>query len=647
MIDYLPVSSFDVYLFHQGNNYQAYNFLGAKPIKHKGVKGVSFTVWAPNAEKINVVGNFNKWDGTNYSMKKVHDSGIWNIFIGGLDEWQIYKYEIHTKNGEILLKSDPYAFYSEFRPNTASVVVSIDDYNWNDDEWMEERKNKNILEEPVNIYEVHLGSWIRKESGDFSNYREIADRLVEYVLKMGYTHIELLPVAEHPLDASWGYQATGYYSVTSRYGTPKDFMYLVDKCHQNGIGVILDWVPGHFCKDAHGLWKFDGTPLYEYDNPLMADNFQWGTANFDYSKNEVVSYLISNAIFWFDKYHIDGLRVDAVSHMLYLDFGRKDGEWMPNKYGGRENLHAIEFLKKLNKTIFEHFPNVLMIAEESTAWPLVTAPTYLNGLGFNFKWNMGWMNDTLNYMEKDPIHRKWHHNLITFSFMYAFSENYILSLSHDEVVHCKKSLVDKMPGDYWRKFANLRALYAYMFAHPGKKLLFMGGEFAQFSEWNYEKELDWLLLDFDMHKKMQNYVRELNHLYKHEKALYQLDSDYKGFEWIDHSNHEQSIITFMRKGKWEDDFVIFVCNFTPVPRYNYKIGVPKLGRYKEIFNSDLEIYGGSGLKNNKMIKATEYKWHNQPYSIEINIPPLGALFVKPNTNNPKDEIEDGSQVSQI
>ncbi|EOD00600.1 1,4-alpha-glucan branching protein GlgB [Caldisalinibacter kiritimatiensis] len=631
-IDYIPVSSYDSYLFHQGNHFRAYDFMGANITEYKGRKGVSFTVWAPNAQRVSVVGNFNKWDGNKHQMKRVNQSGIWNIFISGIDEWQIFKYEIHTKNGEILLKSDPYSYYSEYRPNNASVIVSLDSYQWDDQHWMENRKQKNLYEEPLNIYELHLGSWRKREDGSFYNYREIADELIDHVLEMGYTHIEILPLMEHPFDGSWGYQITGYYSITSRYGTTNDFMYFVDKCHQKGIGVILDWVPGHFCKDAHGLWKFDGSPLYESDNPLMAENLEWGTANFDHGKKEVVSFLISNALFWFEKYHIDGLRVDAVSHMLYLDYGKRDKGWVPNKYGGRENLDAIAFLKKLNKTVFEYYPSALMIAEESTAWPLVTAPTYVDGLGFNFKWNMGWMNDTLRFMKKETVHRKWHHDLITFSFTYAFSENYILPLSHDEVVHGKKSLIEKMPGDYWQKFANLRILYAYMFAHPGKKLLFMGGEFAQFIEWNFKKELDWFLMDYEMHKKMKFFIKDINKLYKKEKSLYQLDCDYKGFNWIDHENHDQSIIAFMRKSK-DGDFIIFICNFTEHPHYNYKVGVPKLCEYEEILNSDWEIYGGSGLKNKNIIKAEKVAWHYQPYSINIKIPPLGALFIKSKTEN--------------
>jgi 1,4-alpha-glucan branching enzyme len=627
-IDYRPVTSFDVYLFHEGNHYNCYEVFGAKPMRYKGKDGVNFTVWAPNAEKINIIGSFNGWNGADYPMKKVDESGIWNIFIYGLKEWQSYKYEIYTRNGDVLYKSDPYGFYAELRPNNNSVIISLDKYKWNDNEWMEHRKKKIIYEEPINIYEMHLGSWRRREDGGFYSYREIADMIIDYVKEMGYTHIEILPLTEHPFDGSWGYQTTGYFSITSRYGTPKDFMYLVDKCHQNGIGVILDWVPGHFCRDAHGLWKFDGTPLYEYDNPLMAENFDWGTGNFDHGKNDVISFLISSAVFWFDKYHIDGLRVDAVSQMLYLDFGRRDGQWIPNKHGGKENLKAIDFLRKLNKVVFEYFPGVLMVAEESTAWPLVTAPTYMDGLGFNYKWNMGWMNDTLEFMGKETFYRKCDHNLITFSFSYAFSENYVLSLSHDETVHGKKSLIEKMSGDYYQKFANLRLLYAYMFAHPGKKLLFMGGEFAQFSEWNYNKELDWFLLDYDMHYKFKSYVKELNHLYKREKALFELDHSVKGLKWIDY-NQEKNILAIIRKGKNNEDFIVTVCNFSNEPCYSYNIGVPEKGEYEEIFNSDWEHFGGSGIKNNIPINAVDMRWHNQPFTINIKIPSLSALFFKP------------------
>lgn len=639
-IDYLPVSSSDLQLFHEGNHYNVYSFLGAHFIKNNGLEGVNFTLWSPNAKHVNVVGDFNNWSGIDYPMKQISESGIWSIFISGLEENELYKYEIHTKDGEIILKSDPYGYFAEMRPNTASVTTKIDKYKWNDDEWMEKRRGKNLYKEPMNIYELHLGSWKRKEDGGFYNYKEIVKEIIEYVQNLRYTHIELLPLSEHPFDGSWGYQITGYYSITSRYGTPEDFMYFVDQCHQNDIGVIMDWVPAHFCKDSHGLYRFDGTALYEYGNELMSENIEWGTAVFDYGKNEVINFLISNAMFWLDIYHIDGLRVDAVSYMIHLDHGKKYDNWLPNVNGGKENLEAIEFVKMLNKTVFSKFPNALMIAEESTAWPLVTSPIHSGGLGFNFKWNMGWMNDMLRYMEMDPIYRKWHHDLITFSFMYAFSENYILPFSHDEVVHGKKSLIDKMPGDYWQKFANLRLLFSYLIAHPGRKLLFMGGEFAQFIEWDYGKGLDWMLLEFDMHGKFKYFVRELNNFYRNEKSLYELDSDHRGFSWIDHQNYEQSVVAFMRKGDAEDGFTIIICNFTPVPRCNYRVGVPYEGEYEEVFNSDSEEFGGSGVVNKTIITSENQNWHNQPHSIEVEIPPLGALFLKLRNRKENVVIED-------
>jgi 1,4-alpha-glucan branching enzyme len=477
-----------------------------------------------------------------------------------------------------------------------------------------------------------LGSWRRKENGEFYNYVEIVDELLEYVISMGYTHIELLPLMEHPFDGSWGYQITGFFSITSRYGTPQDFMYFVDQCHQKNIGVILDWVPGHFCRDEHGLSKFDGSALYEYDNPIMTDNVEWGTAYFDHGKEAVIQFMISNALFWFDIYHIDGLRVDAVSYMLYLDAGRPKDKWIPNKYGGRENLSAIKFLKKLNKAVSKYYPNALMIAEESTAWTNITGSPQTGGLGFDYKWNMGWMNDVLRYMEMDPIYRKWNHHLICFSFVYAFTEKFILVLSHDEVVHGKKSLLNKMPGDYWSKFANLRVFFGYMMGHPGKKLLFMGGEFGQFIEWNHDNEIDWMLLGYESHKQMQCFVKELNLLYKDEKSLYELDNQSLGFEWIDSHNCEESIIVFMRKAINPEDFIIVVCNFTPVIRQDYRIGVPKLGEYQEIFNSDSERYGGKGIANGKAMQANRQEWNNQPYSISITVPPLSTVFLKLKNN---------------
>ncbi|HQA58984.1 MAG TPA: 1,4-alpha-glucan branching protein GlgB, partial [Acetivibrio sp.] len=529
---FMPVlSDFDLHLFGEGNNHKIYEKLGAHPMTVDGIEGTFFAVWAPCAKRVSVVGNFNQWDGRRHQMRSRGPSGVWELFIPGIGQGEIYKYEIKTPHNEIYVKADPYAFYSELRPNTASIVYDLNGYEWNDKDWMYERDHSNSFEKPMSIYEVHLGSWKRvsNDENGFHTYRELADMLVEYVKDMGYTHIELLPIAEHPFDGSWGYQITGYYAATSRYGEPKDFMYFVDKCHQNGIGVIMDWVPAHFPKDGHGLARFDGTALYEHYDPRQGEHPDWGTHIFNYGRNEVKNFLISNALFWFEKYHIDGLRVDAVASMLYLDYGKKDGEWIPNRWGGKENVDAIEFMQQLNSTVYKYHPGVMMIAEESTSWALVTKPPYTGGLGFAYKWNMGWMNDFLRYMSMDSIYRKYHQNLITFSLMYAFSENFILVLSHDEVVHGKCSMINKMPGDYWQKFAGLRASYGYLYGHPGKKLLFMGGEFGQFIEWNYKQSLDWFLLDYDMHKKMQDYVRDLNKLYKSEKALYEVDFHFDGF----------------------------------------------------------------------------------------------------------------------
>ncbi|WP_152667693.1 1,4-alpha-glucan branching protein GlgB [Aneurinibacillus tyrosinisolvens] len=608
--------------------YCSYQTLGAHVAECSGAKGIAFSVWAPNAQKIRVLGDFNAWSGEAHEMKQTRKPGIWSLFIPALQDGDLYKYEIHTRQGDVFLKADPYAFYSEVRPGTASVIAALDTYTWHDGDWMRSRGKQSWLHKPVNIYEVHLGSWKRKADGAFYTYRELADELIEYVLEMGFTHIEVLPLTEHPLDGSWGYQTTGYFSATSRYGKPEDFMYFVDCCHQHGIGIIMDWVPGHFCKDNHGLRMFDGTPLYEYKDGKRADTGEWGTLAFDLGKPEVQSFLISSALFWFDVYHIDGLRVDAVASMLYLDFGKREGEWTPNRHGGRENLEAIDFLRKLNETIFRLYPDALMMAEESTAWPLVSAPVYLGGLGFNYKWNMGWMNDMLRYTEMDPIHRKWHHELLTFSFYYAFSENFVLPLSHDEVVHGKKSLISKMPGDYWRKFAGLRVLYAYMAAHPGKKLLFMGGEFGQFDEWNEAGQLTWNVLDYDMHQKLQDYVKELNHIYQEEAALWAKDHEPEGFEWIDPHDYSQSIVTFMRKGVAEGEFIVVVCNFTPVVYEQYRIGVPRPGTYCEWFNSDREEYGGSGQVNEPEIEAEDIPWHNQSLSMAIKVPPLACVFFK-------------------
>jgi 1,4-alpha-glucan branching enzyme len=607
----------------------SYKFMGCKLRTQNGENGAEFSVWAPNAKEVRVVGDFNCWKGCNHLMKNINKSGFWNIFIVGISEGDIYKYQIITEQETSALKADPYAYCSELRPNTASVVTNLENYYWNDEPWMIKRRESPPYDLPLNIYEVHLGSWERDENNKFYSYREIANKLLAYVLYMGYTHIEILPLTEHPLDDSWGYQTTGYFSVTSRFGNPKDFMYLVDKFHENNIGVILDWVPGHFCKDEHGLYRFDGTHLYEYENPLLGENYDWGTANFDLGKIEVQNFLISNARFWFDIYHIDGLRVDAVSNMLYLDYGKRSSEALRNSKGTNENLEATSFLKKLNEAIFKDYPNVLVIAEESTAWARVTAPTSIGGLGFNYKWNMGWMNDMLKYMQLNSSQKKSQHSLITFSLMYAFSENFILPLSHDEVVHGKKSLLSKMLGEYDDKFASLRLFYGYMMAHPGKKLLFMGGEFGQFIEWNHNAHLDWCLLEYPMHKKLQQYTKALNEFYKGEKALWQIDHTSEGFSWIEHENSNQSVISFLRKGKEKNDFIIIVCNFTPVTYESYKVGVPKFVNYKEVFNSDNSIFGGSNKMKNGTIAPILKKCNRKPYCINIKIPPLSIIFIKP------------------
>jgi len=604
-----------------------YNIFGSHVTTLHGTSGVRFTLWAPHAKAVHVVGDFNNWSGIQHIMKLNSKLNIWTIFIPNLKAQDIYKYEITTASGIKQVKSDPYAYYSELRPNTASIVTDLDSFSWQDSSWLIKRRETSIYNHPLNIYELHLGSW-QKENDSFMSYRQIADKLMEYIIQMGYTHIELLPITEHPLDASWGYQSTGYFSVTSRYGRPEDFMYFVNKFHENNIGVILDWVPGHFCKDAHGLYNFDGLPLYEYGNPLLGDN-DWGTANFDLGKKEVRQFLISNALFWFDVYHIDGIRADAVANMLYMNYGKSEKMNLANKYGGTENLEAVDFFKKLNLTIFRHFPNVLMIAEDSSSFPAVTAPVYLGGLGFNYKWNMGWMNDMLKYMQMDPIYRKYHHNLITFSLMYAFSENFILPLSHDEAVHGKKSLLDKMPGDYWSKFASLRLFYGYMMCHPGKKLLFMGGEFGQFIEWRFAEELDWLLLNYPMHKALQNYVKDLNLLYKSEPSLLEKDHNHEGFKWIDHQNADQSIISFMRFSIIKEDFTIIICNFTPIAYSDYKVGVPVFTQYKEILNSDKDCYGGSNLTNEVYIRPCPHNWHSEPFHIKLTIPPLSTIIIKP------------------
>lgn len=620
------ISDDDVYLFHEGSNFRSYQLLGAHLMSEQASCGVRFSLWAPNAQEVRIVGDFNNWQGKCHGMKRIPNSGIWMLFIPNLAAGTIYKYQIKTNTGEWMLKADPYAVYAQIRPETASIVYDLSGYEWQDQKW-QQKDTEPAFQSPVLIYEVHLGSWRHGAHNKPLTYRELAESLPEYVAHMGYTHIEIMPLTEHPFDGSWGYQATGYYAVTSRYGRPEDFMYLVDRCHEHGIGIIMDWVPGHFCKDDHGLRNFDGTALYEYASFERGENLGWGTANFDLGRTEVLSFLISNALFWLEVYHIDGIRVDAVSNILYLNYGKENEYFTPNVYGGNGNLEGAAFLRKLNEIVFAHHPKVLMIAEESTAWPMVSWPTYIGGLGFNFKWNMGWMNDMLKYMSLATIHRKWYHHLVTFSFMYAFNENFMLALSHDEVVHGKKSMLDKMPGDYWQKFANLRAFYGYWMAHPGKKLLFMGGEFGQFIEWQENESLDWHLLEYPKHNELQRYCRELNHFYQQQPALWQVDGNWHGFEWIDCSDYNHSIICFIRKSTHSGEMLLVVCNFTPETHEFYRIGVPVMGLYKEIFNSDEEKFGGSGQKNNTELQAEEINWQNQQYSLTVTVPPLATIYL--------------------
>lgn len=627
---YSPVlTDFDFHLFNEGNHYRIYEKLGAHIIEHEGSKGVLYAVWAPNAKRVSVIGNFNKWDGRRNMMRNRGGSGVWELFIPGHTEGEIYKFEIKTQDDRILEKADPYAFKAELRPKTASIVHQIGKYKWNDGEYMKKRDSKNHLAEPISIYEVHLGSWRRKNGNEFLTYRELADQLVNYVVDMGYTHIELLPITEHPFDGSWGYQVTGYFAPTSRFGEPEDFCYFVDKCHEKGIGVIIDWVPAHFPTDSFALAQFDGTALYEHVDPKKGFHKDWTTFIFNYGRNEVRNFLISNALFWLDYYHIDGLRVDAVASMLYLDYARQPGEWIPNEYGGNENLEAVYFLKRLNEQVYLEHQGVLMIAEESTAWPAVSRPTYVGGLGFGLKWNMGWMNDFLKYIEKDPIYRKYHHNSLTFSMIYAFTENFVLVISHDEVVHGKQSLISKMPGDDWQKFANVRLAVGFMYAHPGKKLLFMGSEFGQWHEWNYQQSLDWHLLEWERHRELQRYFRYLNEVYKNNPSLYEVDFNWYGFEWVNCNDWESCVVSFLRKGNNPDDVILAVCNFTPVPRYHYRVGVPKHCHWEEILNSDAVEFGGSGLGNCGGFWSDQIGWDNQPYSLNLTLPPLAIVMLKP------------------
>ncbi|MEM1368569.1 MAG: 1,4-alpha-glucan branching enzyme [Cyanobacteria bacterium P01_H01_bin.15] len=643
------LTDFDIHLFGEGNHHKIYDKLGSHPATVDGVTGVYFAVWAPNARNASVIGDFNNWDGRYHQMCK-RPGGVWELFIPELKVGSHYKYEIKNWEGHIYEKSDPFGFYQEVRPKTASIVAELDNYVWGDQAWLENRRNTAPLSQPVSVYEVHLGSWLHanveepaqylagegtpvnpselKPGARYLTYYELAQRLIPYVKELGYTHIEMLPIAEHPFDGSWGYQVAGYYAPTSRFGTPEDFMYFVDQCHQNGIGVIVDWVPGHFPKDGHGLAFFDGTHLFEHADPRKGEHKEWGTLVFNYGRNEVRNFLVANALFWFDKYHIDGIRVDAVASMLYNDYCREPGEWLPNEYGGRENLEAADFLRQVNSILFDYYPGILSIAEESTAWPMVSWPTYVGGLGFNLKWNMGWMHDMLDYFNMDPWFRQFHQNNITFSIWYHHSENYMLALSHDEVVHGKSNIIGKMPGDEWQKMANIRALFTYMFAHPGKKTMFMSMEFGQWGEWNVWADLEWHLLQYEPHKALKRFFTSLNALYRSEPALYSQDFDEPGFEWIDCSDNRHSVVSLVRRAKDSDEFIVAVCNFTPQPHSHYRVGVPEPGYYVELFNSDAREFGGTNMGNLGGKWTDEWSYHNRPYSLDLCLPPLGVLMLK-------------------
>ncbi len=627
-------TDFDQHLYNAGTHYNIFDKLGSKPRTINNIPGTLFRVWAPAARRVSVIGDFNYWDGRTHQMRAISSSGIWELFIPGICEGELYKYEIRCQDMSILEKVDPLHFYAEVRPKSASIVYDLNNYQWNDQQWIEKRDSLSPYNSPMSIYEVHLGSWQRDPSNPsrFLSFRELADSLITYVEEMGFTHIELLPITEHPLDESWGYQVTGYFAVTSRFGTPKDFMYFVDQCHKRNIGVILDWVPSHFPTDGHSIGKFDGTSLYEHQDPRQGEHPEWKTYIFNYGRNEVVSFLVSNALFWFEKFHIDGLRVDAVASMLYLDYARDEGQWIPNTHGGKENLEAIEFMKHLNSIIYDKFPGVTMIAEESTSFYGVSKPTDAGGLGFGFKWNMGWMNDTLNFFSRDPLYRKFHHNALTFSLLYAFSENFVLPLSHDEVVHGKRSLLSKMPGDEWQQFANLKLLFFYLWTHPGKKILFMGGEFGQLSEWYCKKSLDWHLIEErPMHKKLQTFVKTINNFYKENPALWEEDHSHQGFQWLDFKDVNNSIVSFARKGHNEKDHLICLLNFTPQTHHNYKVGVIADVPYKQILNSDDQMYGGSGV-DNPDLKIPVHEPHGEAQMhVKVSVPPLAGIILKPET----------------
>ena len=621
------LSDFDMHLFGEGRHWHLYRILGAHLHETQGVHGVLFATWAPNAERVSIVGDFNQWDGRCHPMRNRGDTGIWELFIPGLQAGELYKFEIRNRDtGEILTKADPYGQQFEMRPKTSSQVCREGHWQWADTQWMQQRQKFDWLHQPMSIYEVHLGSWQRDSNHHFLNYRELAHRLVDYLQITGFTHIELLPITEHPLDASWGYQTTGYFAATSRFGDADDFRYFVDYCHQHNIGVLLDWVPAHFPKDAHGLARFDGSALYEHEDPRRGEHRDWGTLIYNYGRNEVKNFLLANALFWLEEYHLDGLRVDAVASMLYLDYSREPGDWLPNQYGGNENIEAIDFFRELNSVTHARHPGTVIMAEESTAWPQVTRPVHVGGLGFSMKWNMGWMHDTLSYMTKEPIHRHFHHNQLTFGLLYCFTENFILPFSHDEVVHGKGSMLYKMPGDDWQRFANLRLLYTYMFTYPGKKLLFMGCEFGQGPEWDHDGTLQWHVLEYAPHLGLQKLVGDLNRQYRAHPALYRHDFEHSGFEWIDCNDTDQSVLSYLSRD--QNQTLIIILNFTPVPRYHYRVGVPQAGQYQELINSDSSYYAGSNIGNLGTLDTQDVPWMNRPCSLELTLPPLAAIVLK-------------------